>query len=187
LVQSQDDSSSCSPQELPPSSSSRACLLKGCDRHFHPNHHLDRYCSEACIQAAKVWNRKLANKKYRESEKGKQTRANQAKRYRDRIEQEKANPMTELPKNHADDDPREGYHKEKSQKKSCCQRPGCYEQFDPHPRAPHQKYCGPECYKAMRTVLVREKRWKDRLALRKKSKRPEIPEPPDAPILVRPA
>ena len=48
-------------------------------------------------------------------------------------------------------------------KKSCCHRPGCYERFLPDPRTPHQKYCSPECAKAMRRVLVREKRYRDKL------------------------
>ncbi|MCY2980082.1 MAG: hypothetical protein NTU79_15550 [Planctomycetota bacterium] len=115
----------------------------------------------------------MANKKYRESEKGKLARANQAKRYRERIEQEKAGAMAESEKKHAQDGSREGYNKEQSNKKSCCQRPGCYGRFDPHPRAPHQKYCGPECYKAMRRVLIREKKWRERLKLTKKQPRPK--------------
>ena len=50
-----------------------------------------------------------------------------------------------------------------SAKKSCCHRPGCYEQFIPDSRAPHQKYCSLECARAMRRVLVREKRYRDKL------------------------
>ena len=59
-------------------------------------------------------------------------------------------------------------------KKSFCHRPGCYERFIPDPRAPHQKYCSPECAKAMRRVLVREKRYRDRVqaARLKRSARP---------------
>lgn len=69
--------------------------------------------------------------------------------------------------------PREGYHKDQRHKKSCCHRPGCYERFDPHPRAPHQKYCSPACYKAMRRVLIREKKWRESLKLTKKQSRPK--------------
>lgn len=57
----------------------------------------------------------------------------------------------------------EGDPKGTSGKKSFCHRPGCYERFTPKPQSPHQKYCSPECYKAMRRVLVREKRWRERL------------------------
>ena len=58
---------------------------------------------------------------------------------------------------------RVGDTKETLAKKSCCHRPGCYERFIPDPRAPHQKYCSPECARAMRRVLVREKRYRDKL------------------------
>ena len=85
----------------------------------------------------------------------------------------KAAAMSEPPKKPSDDVPREGYHKEQSKKKSCCHRPGCYARFDPHPRAPHQKYCGPECYKAMRRVLIREKKWRERLKHGKKKPSPK--------------
>jgi hypothetical protein len=57
----------------------------------------------------------------------------------------------------------EGDTKGRSQKKSCCHRPGCYVRFTPKPQTPHQKYCSPECYKAMRRVLIRERRWRERL------------------------
>ena len=58
---------------------------------------------------------------------------------------------------------RVGDPQEPAAKKSCCHRPGCYDQFIPDPRAPHQKYCSPACAKAMRRVLVREKRYRDKL------------------------
>ncbi len=58
---------------------------------------------------------------------------------------------------------REGDTKEESPEQSCCHRPGCYERFTPAPQSPHQKYCSLECYNAMRTVLIREERWRKRL------------------------
>lgn len=58
---------------------------------------------------------------------------------------------------------RVGDNQPTSRKKSCCHRPGCYEMFIPDPRTPDQKYCSPECAQAMRRVLVREKRYRDRL------------------------
>lgn len=64
---------------------------------------------------------------------------------------------------------REGDPQENSAGKSCCHRPGCYVRFTPPPQSPHQKYCSIECYEAMRTVLVREKRWREKqLAARRK-------------------
>jgi hypothetical protein len=58
--------------------------------------------------------------------------------------------------------PSEGDPKENSAGKSYCHRPGCYERFTPSPQSPHQKYCSVECCEAMRTVLVRERRWRQK-------------------------
>lgn len=78
---------------------------------------------------------------------------------------------------------RVGDNKELAEKKVCCHRPGCYEQFIPDPRAPHQKYCSPECARAMRRVLVREKRYRDKLkAARLKKSAPAPSSPPDRQI-----
>lgn len=75
---------------------------------------------------------------------------------------------------------RVGDHQEPREKKSCCHRPGCYEQFIPDPRALHQKYCSPECAKAMRRVLVREKRYRDKFkAARLKRSAPPSARPAD--------
>ena len=59
--------------------------------------------------------------------------------------------------------PREGDPREESGKKSCSHRPGCCTRFTPPPQSPYQKYCSVECYEAMRTVLVRENRWRQKV------------------------
>src|SRR5947209_3711266 len=38
----------------------RQCLLKGCDQRFHPRQPRQRYCSERCREAARVWSRFIA-------------------------------------------------------------------------------------------------------------------------------
>ena len=160
-------------RRLPP----RLCLLKGCERSFQPKHHCCRYCSPACIEAARIWRRWLADQKYRSTEQGKEARKDQSKRYRER-RKEDLSEMNE-PEKPAPPE-RVGDTQEPLEKKSCCHRPGCYERFIPDPRAPHQKYCSPECARAMRRVLVREKRYRDKLkADRLKSSAPPASSPPD--------
>jgi hypothetical protein len=155
------------------------CLLKGCERSFQPKHPCCRYCSAACAEAAKKWRRWLADQKYRSTEQGKEARKDQSKRYRERRKEDPQMKEPEKPapaeRERREDPPemkelekpapaeRVGDTQEPVEKKSCCHRPGCYEQFIPDPRAPHQKYCSPECARAMRRVLVREKRYRDKL------------------------
>lgn len=71
------------------------------------------------------------------------------------------------PKDQSEDfsPPREGYRKEDAHEKSCCDRPGCYKRFTPPPRSPLQKFCSSGCYRAFRAVVLRERRWLERLAV----------------------
>lgn len=175
MVQLHDASQSPSvqggPRRLPP----RLCLLKGCERSFQPKHHRCRYCSASCTQAARIWRRWLADQKYRCSEEGKEVRKDQSKRYRERRKED--SPEMKEPEPAAPPE-RVGDPKEPFAKKSCCHRPGCYEQFIPDARVPHQKYCSPECARAMRRVLVREKRYRDQLeAARLKRSAPPVVAP----------
>ncbi len=43
-----------------------------------------------------------------------------------------------------------------------CDRPGCYERFQPTRRAPLQRFCSQECRRALERVWERERRWKKR-------------------------
>lgn len=97
-----------------------------------------------------------ANRRYRSSEGGKDRRREQASRYRQRLKRRDASDPTEE---------REGYHKAVDGKNFCCHRPGCYDRFDVTSRSPQQKYCSAACRQALRRVLVREFRWRERLGL----------------------
>lgn len=145
-------------------------MLKGCDRCFPPNHHLDRYCGDDCKATARQWRLARANLKYRGSEHGKQNRRAQAARYRFRLKERQAAEelLSQPPPNDSSGDPagpREGYRKEDAHEKSCCDRPGCYERFTPPPRSPLQKFCSSRCYRAFRAVVLRERRWLERLGV----------------------
>ena len=130
----------------------RLCLLKGCEQWFSPLHPRARYCSEACSAAARDWSRRLAARRYRASERGKECRRQQACRYRERVRQRRegsAEPAAAC----------EGHHKgEDSEKIPCC-RPGCYELFLPERRSPLRKFCSCLCREALRRVRQREARW----------------------------
>jgi hypothetical protein len=61
----------------------RRCLLKGCNSApFQPRHPFQRYCSEECRSAARLWSVERAREKYARSERGREQRREQAKRHR---------------------------------------------------------------------------------------------------------
>jgi hypothetical protein len=62
----------------------RRCLLKGCDRFYHPKHPLQRYCSEACRDETKRWGQYKAQHTYRATANGKEKRKEQSCRRRQR-------------------------------------------------------------------------------------------------------
>jgi len=67
----------------------RRCLLKGCERRFHPAHVQQRYCTDECRAAAREWSEWKAQKSYRTSAAGKQKRNGQSQRYRKRVKERK--------------------------------------------------------------------------------------------------
>jgi hypothetical protein len=67
----------------------RPCLLKGCERRFHPRQAHERYCSERCREAARKWSRWKAHQRYRSTAAGKQKRNGQSQRYRERVRSRK--------------------------------------------------------------------------------------------------
>jgi hypothetical protein len=130
--------------------------LKGCERPYRPSHPLDRYCSGGCREAARRWTQHRANYRYRHSEQGKQRRCEQSRRYRQRRRRDRSS-----------DDGSEtvakaggkGYQGRRDFEIFLCDRPGCYEAFAKTPRSPAQRFCSCDCRKALRRVLVRERRW----------------------------
>ena len=67
----------------------RMCLLKGCGRVFRPDHPLARYCSDHCRNEAEKWREWKARRKYRKTDRGKQVRRVQSRRYRVRQKKRK--------------------------------------------------------------------------------------------------
>ena len=67
----------------------RQCLLKGCERRFHPEHARQHYCSSECREAAREWSEWKARRKYRATAAGKGKRNGQSQRYRRRLKERK--------------------------------------------------------------------------------------------------
>ena len=138
----------------------RRCLLKGCEGNFVPDDPLSRYCGRGCSAEARRWSQREANRRYRASEGGRRCRREQACRYRQRLRERRMS--AEI----AAEAAREGYQDSPAEKKSCCQRPGCYEQFSRSARSPLRKFCSWLCRRALRRELIRERRWRQYFAAR---------------------
>ena len=150
----------------------RLCLLKGCGRSFQPPKGLSRYCSEACVEAARRWSKWKANGRYRASDQGRCRRRDQCRRWRMRAAQRR-------PAAPSEQGPSEGYQEGAATEKSCCSRPGCYERFTVTARSPLQRFCSFLCRRALCRVLQREARWRRRhLSLLRSARRPW--KPPDS-------
>jgi hypothetical protein len=67
----------------------RRCLLKGCEKHFHPQQASERYCSDTCREKAREWSEWKAQQRYRATPKGKRMRKAQSRRYRERVRNRK--------------------------------------------------------------------------------------------------
>lgn len=75
----------------------RRCLLKGCERRFHPKHARQRYCSDECRAAAREWSEWKAQQAYRATAAGKQKRNGQSRRYRKRVQERKPREKEAVP------------------------------------------------------------------------------------------
>jgi hypothetical protein len=171
----------------------RRCLLKGCERWFLPNRPQARYCSPACQLAARRWRRWHASQRYRATTDGKQHRRDQARRYRSCRQQRATCPEPEPPPTRVESEPPvvepepppttdptttlppagKGQRPDGIPKKSWglpCDRPGCYVGFLPTPRSPQQHFCSCGCRQALRRVLQREARLRQR---RRRGGRPQ--------------
>lgn len=151
-----------------PSRYSRMCLLRGCATRFQPAHPLDRYCSPSCREAARVWRRWRAARRYRATPQGQQQRREQSRRYRERQRLRRAAATAEPVVTAVVPDQREGQrYPEGSADFSGipCQRPGCYALFAAQPHEPPQRFCCSACRRALRRVLDREARWRRRRRL----------------------
>ena len=149
----------------------RRCLLKGCGQRFQPSHPQCRYCSNACREAARRWRRWHAQQKYRSSPKGREHRQQQARCYRQRHRNRRPSIAAPSPvgnaaaASHGKQRPREGKRPapKKEEVRLCpCDRPGCYVLFAAGSPGRTRRFCCALCRQALRCVLQREARWRQR-------------------------
>lgn len=174
----------------------RRCLLKGCGQWFQPTHPHCRYCSVACREAARRWQRWRAQQKYRASRHGRQQRQQQARRYRQRGQSRLPLGPPPPPASPAPADPTvaaaavcaaatasasdatsEGkrlLEKSANTPLCPCDRPGCYVLLAGAGPYQPRRFCCALCRKALRCVLQREARWRRRRrrGLRRPGRRP---------------
>lgn len=150
----------------------RCCLLKGCEQAFVPLCPQARYCTEACARSAQQWRRWRASRRYRASESGRECRRAQHSRYRQRQRERAA----ALSAGEAADDrcdaatevssgEREGQRPVEFSEDfvvCSCHRPGCYVQFVVAAAGTNRRFCSLACRLALRRVLDREARYRQR-------------------------
>jgi len=149
----------------------RRCLNKGCERWFVPSRPQTLYCCPCCRAIGCQWRRRRAAQRYRASDKGKQTRREQSRRYRQRKRQAQAVPPVP---------PREGQRQGTNPQNppGCrCDRPGCYQRFVLSRRSVMQRFCSSPCRQALRRVRQRESRRQERRrqGARPRRRRPRAP------------
>ena len=137
----------------------RRCLLKDCEQWFQPLRPQSRYCSGGCAAAARRWRCVKASRRYRASDGGRARRCEQNRRYRQRRRQ---------PAHSASADAaalREGQRPAEGDEDSClrmCDRPGCYAIFRVSEPSSCRRFCSTACRLALRRVLDREWRYRQR-------------------------
>jgi len=149
----------------------RRCLLKGCQQCFQPSQPQCRYCSPACQAAARHWRRWHAQQKYRASDKGRQHRQQQARRYRQRHPLPPPPPAIPSMPPAADRDLAAELGRPEGKRLpekisdfpvQPCDRPGCYVLFTPGSPLQPRRFCCASCCRALRCVLDREARRRQR-------------------------
>jgi hypothetical protein len=122
-----------------------------------------RYCDEGCRQEVKRWQEWQARLRYRQTELGKANRREQSRRQREKRQHEEVVVSRE---NREATEPSASVGHAKGDRRDFfpCARPGCYELIEFNPRSPRKRFCSRACCNALRRVLLREAKWKQRLA-----------------------
>ena len=137
----------------------RRCLLKGCERWFTPKRPQSRYCSEECAEAARRWRRVKASRRYRATANGRERRREQQRRYRQGRRARLA--LASAGVAAAREGKRPACACEKSAERMC-DRPGCYVVFLVEHEHSCRRFCSVACRLALRRVLDREARYRQR-------------------------
>ena len=142
-------------QEPRPMRRLRRCLLKDCEHWFLPTCPQARYCNPACSSAAQRWRRVQASRRYRASPAGRLQRRHDNRLYRQR---RRDRHLAAAPQ-------REGKRPVVSEPifaERMCARPGCYAVFAVLHEHACRRFCSVACRLALRRVLDREARYRQR-------------------------
>lgn len=137
----------------------RRCLLKGCEQWYQPTCPQSRYCGEACRQAARRWRRGQAGRRWRATPQGQECRREQGRRYRQRRRERAAAASADVVA--ACEGQRPATSTEDFPERRCV-RPGCYVTFTVQHEHACRCFCSVACRLALRRVLDREARWRER-------------------------
>jgi hypothetical protein len=153
-------------QERPASRRARRCLLKGCEQWFVPPCPQSRYCSGACALAARRWRRVKASRRYRASANGRARRRELNRAYRQRRGPRRAAAAGMPAAASAGvmavrEDQRPALGDEDFCQRMC-DRPGCYVLFVVKDEHAGRRFCSVACRLALRRVLDREARYRQR-------------------------
>jgi hypothetical protein len=140
-----------------------------------PAYPQSRYCNAECRRAAERWRRVKASRRYRSSPAGREQRREQNRQYRQRRREKSPTAKDEQK---AREGKRSACPCENFAEKMC-DRPGCYIVF--HVRHEHssQKFCSVACRLALRRVLDRETRYRDRRRRWRRQRLSRRSRPPD--------
>jgi hypothetical protein len=134
----------------------RICLRKGCGRKYEPRRPNQRYCQDPeCQRLVKRWQaaKRQAKRRQNDAAKAEHTEAERARRQR-------ATSSSQAPKPSAIAAAR-GHAARIFSPTSLCDRPGCHE---PPPKSGRNqtRYCCSACRQAVRRVVDRERKWRQR-------------------------
>jgi len=136
-----------------------------------------RYCGSACAAAARRWRHVQASRQYRTTANGRARRRAQHRRYRQR-RRERAAAVPPGPRAAAC----EGQRPASADEIFCtrmCARPGCYVTFVVTVALLSRRFCSVACRQALRRVLDREARYRQRRRRWRRQRRQRRGDRPD--------
>lgn len=153
---SRHDTPNCRRCSSPRRPRARLCLRKGCGRKYTPKRWNQRYCQDAeCLRLIRRWQAAQRQARRRQDAAAKAQHA-EAQRVRRR----RAKSAPQPPKKPEVAEAR-GHAAKIISPTPLCARPGCHEPPRKSGRG-QAKYCCPACFRAVRRVVDRERKWLQR-------------------------
>ena len=146
----------------------RTCHRRHCGRVFSPRQWNQRYCREPdCLRELHRWEAAKRQRQRRKNEKVRRQHADAERQRRSRKREERrareasGTQDESVPQAQIDGSESRAWSRSDKIPENFCDRPGCYDPVSPSCRVA-ARYCGDECRQAVRRVLDRERKFKDR-------------------------